>query len=90
MTSTCDMRAFYNMKFGKNNAQVYVNISNLFNHLNQVSVYNDSGLAGYTNYEIDALNQNTGEYVNSVSDWFNNETYYSNPRRIEVGVRYDF
>ncbi len=90
ITSTFDMRAYYTLNVGKNNAQIYMNISNLFNHLNHVNVYNDSGVADYTNYETDAANQNTGEYVNSIRDWFNNETYYSEPRRVEIGVRYDF
>jgi len=89
-TSTFDIKSYYNFKFGGNTAQVYVNISNLFNRLNQVGIYNDSGVADYTTYESDAANQNTGEYVNSITDWFNNETFYSNPRRVEVGMRYDF
>ena len=89
-TSSFDMRAFYTLSIGKNKAQIYMNISNLFNQLNHTTVYNDSGVANYTNYETDATNQNTSEYINSIEDWFNNETYYSNPRRIEMGVRYDF
>jgi len=90
MTSTFDMRAFYTLSAGKNKAQIYINISNLFNRLNHTNVYNDSGVANYTSYELDAESQNTGEYINSIEDWFNNETYYSSPRRIEMGVRYDF
>ena len=90
ITSTFDMRAFYTLSAGKNKAQIYINISNLFNHLNHTNVYDDSGVANHTNYELDAISQNTGEYINSIEDWFNNETYYSSPRRLEMGVRYDF
>ena len=67
-----------------------MNVFNLFDHLNHINVYNDSGVADYTTYESDAMEQNTGEHINSIEDWFNNETFYSNPRRVEIGMRYDF
>ena len=58
--------------------------------INQTNVYSDSGVADYTTYASDAASQNTGEYINSIDDWFTNETFYSNPRRVELGMRYDF
>ena len=90
MTSTFDLKSYYILNLGSNTMQIYCNIFNLFNQLNQVNVYNDSGVADYTTYELDANQQNTGEYINTIQEWFNNETYYSNPRRIELGIRYDF
>ena len=90
ITSTFDIRSYYLLNIGGNSIQVYLNISNLFNNLNHTNVYNDSGVADYTTYESDAINQNTGEYVNSIQEWFNNETFYSNPRRVEIGMRYEF
>ena len=89
-TSNFDIKSYYNFSLGDNSVQFYLNISNLFNHLNQSSVYDDSGVADYTTYALDAQTQNTGEYVNSIEDWFRNETFYSNPRRLEIGMRYDF
>ena len=64
--------------------------NNVFDVLNQYTVYNDSGSANYTRWQKIAEMQNTGEYVNSISDWFKNETFYSNPRRIEIGLTYVF
>ena len=58
--------------------------------MNHSNVYNDSGVANYTTYQEQANNQNTGEYINTIEEWFNNETYYSNPRRFEIGLKYDF
>ena len=78
------------LQVGKQKAQLYISILNLLNQLNHTNIYNDSGVADYTTYELDAIEQNTGEYINSIQEWFNNETYYSNPRRIEMGIRYDF
>ena len=89
-TTNFDIKSYYNFKLGDNFIQVYFNISNLFNHLNQTNVYSDSGVADYTTYASDAASQNTGEYINSIDDWFTNETFYSNPRRVELGMRYDF
>ena len=90
VTSSVDLSSFFNLPLGSYDAQLYFNISNLFNRLNNLNVYNDSGVAHNTNYLQDALEQNTGEYVNSIENWYINETYYSNPRRVEIGVKYDF
>ena len=61
-----------------------------FDYLNHVNVYDDTGVADRTLYESQALDQNTDQLINTVRDWFENETYYSSPRRIEIGFRYDF
>ena len=68
-TTNFDVKSYYNFKLGDNFIQVYFNISNLFNHLNQTNVYSDSGVADYTTYASDAASQNTGEYINSIDDW---------------------
>ena len=89
MTSNVDLRTY--MSFPKlNGTKIYVNIFNLFDHLNHVNVYNDSGVADRTIYEQEALDQNTDELINTIEDYFNNETFYSSPRRIEVGFRIEF
>lgn len=61
-------------------------IINLFNIRNQVNVYNDSGRADYTIDEVIALRSNPPELVNSVGEYFRNPTFYSEPRRIELGL----
>ena len=90
MTSTFDFKSYYMFNIGAQSLQIYFNIFNLFDRLNQSNVYDDSGVADYTTYQEQAISQNTGEYINTVEQWFNNETYYSNPRRIEIGIKYDF
>ena len=90
MTSTFDLKSYYIFELNGYNLQIYFNIFNLFDRLNQLNVYDDTGVSNYTTYEQQAISQSTGEYVNTIEDWFNNETYYSNPRRIELGFKYDF
>ena len=35
--------------------------------------------------EQDAFDQNTDQLINSIEEWFDDETYYSSPRRVEIG-----
>ena len=63
---------------------------NLFDQLNQYGVYADTGVADRTKYLSIATSQNTSEFYNSVHDWFKNETFYSNQRRIEIGMSIAF
>jgi len=75
---------------GIKGAKIYMNVFNLFDHLNHINVYNDSGVADKTQEETQALNQGTSQVINSISKWYDNETYYSSPRRIEIGFRFEF
>ncbi len=84
-----DLRSYFILPV-LDNIRCYINIFNLFDTLNQVNVYNDSGRADRTGYEQDAINYNTDELINTVEEWFDNETFYSNPRRVEIGFRYEF
>ncbi len=85
-----DLRSYYRLGFGNHNMTFFVRIENLFDKLNHTNVYDDSGVADRTNQIQIALDQNTPEFVNSVNEWFTNETFYSRPRRIEFGVTYEF
>ena len=69
---------------------LFIKANNVFDVLNQYTVYDDSGSANYTRWQKIAEMQNTGEPINSISDWFQNETFFSNPRRIEIGITYAF
>ncbi len=89
MTFNIDLKG--TLKFKKiNKLMMYFNIYNLFDNLNHLNVYNDTGRADRTYYLNEALSQNTSQIINSVYDWFNNETFYSSPRRLEIGFRYEF
>ena len=69
---------------------LFLRVENLFDRLTQNSVYDDSGVADRTNQIQIAKDQNTPEFINTVDEWFNDETFYSRPRRIEIGVTYEF
>ena len=88
-TWNVDVRSYFNISKSAN-MKFYINVFNLFDHLNHVNVYDDTGRADRTLYESQALDQNTDQLINTIEDWFDNETFYSSPRRIEIGFRYDF
>ena len=85
-----DLRASKNINFRGIKITIFTRVKNLFDRLNETFVYNDSGQAGYTRYKKLAEAQNTNESVNTLDEWFNNETFYSNPRRIELGFEINF
>lgn len=87
-TFTVDSRMYYRFTLsGKFPMEIYLRIQNLFDTLNETNVYDETGRAGFTTDEarIEALNVSTP--INSIHEWFTNSTYYSEPRRIELGMR---
>jgi hypothetical protein len=56
----------------------------LFDTLNELNVYGDSGTADFTINEF--LRRNTDRIVNSIEEYYRNPTFYSEPRRIEFGA----
>ena len=90
ITHSVDLRASREIKLNKFRINLFLRIKNLFDHLNENIVYDDSGEAGYTRKLKIAESQNTDEVINTLHDWFNNETFYSNPRRIEIGFDVKF
>jgi outer membrane receptor protein involved in Fe transport len=87
ITWNVDFKGFYTPF---KNATLFIRVENVFDYLNQHGVYDDSGKADFTRWENIAKSQNTDEAVNTIHSWFNNETFYSMPRRIEFGVTYGF
>ncbi len=90
LTWNVDVRAYYSIQLMRNRITMFIRIENLFDHLNHLNVYDDSGVADETKDIAIAISQNTHEYVNTIKEWYRNETFYSLPRRIEFGVDYAF
>ncbi len=90
-TFNIDLRAYKDFIFGKHRLSIFLRVYNLLDTKNQVNVYNDSGVADFTIAEYQALhNGNPTNLVNSVQDYYNNPSYYSEPRRIEFGTTFYF
>ena len=90
-TFNIDLRAYKDFDIGDNRLSIFLRVYNLLDTKNMTNVYNDSGVADYTIAEYLALtNGNPTNLVNSVQDYYNNPSYYSEPRRIEFGTTFYF
>jgi len=89
-TWTTDVRAYWKIPTPFGEMTGFLRVFNLFDRLNHWDVYDDSGVADVTNRIELAKNQNTPENVNTIEEWYRNETFYSTPRRIEIGLTYGF
>ena len=70
---------------------LFARVYNLFDIRNEVNVYNDSGTADFTIDEFTKRNDdNPDELVNTLDEYYRNPTFYSEPRRVEIGASFFF
>lgn len=82
-----DMRAYKDFVLGDFRLSLFARVYNLFDIRNQVNVYNDSGTADFTIDEFLRRNDdNPDRLVNSLDEYYRNPTFYSEPRRVELGA----
>ncbi len=65
---------------------LFIKVYNLFDTRNEIQVYNDTGRASYS-----LISQYTPENqgANTLTEFLTNPTYYSQPRRIILGMNYN-
>ena len=85
-----DLRAYRDFRLGPGKLSLFIRILNLFDTLNEVNVYDDTGRAGETRDQEKALATNPPQSINTVEAYYINPTHYSEPRRIETGFTYSF
>ncbi len=90
ITLNLDLNIYYKFKVFNKESQVFLRVQNVLDHLNQSGVYDKTGVADFTPDEQQVRNLNVDESVNTVEEWFRNETFYSEPRRIELGLGLNF
>ena len=79
-----DLRLFKQMRFGKVQNTFFLKVYNLFDRRNEITVYDDTGRAAYS-----LVSHYIGErqgHVNSLEEWLKRPDYYSEPRKVVVGV----
>ncbi|MFZ2323035.1 MAG: TonB-dependent receptor [Ignavibacteriaceae bacterium] len=67
---------------------VFLKIYNLFDTLNEINVYTDTGRSGYT-LEL-TRDQTAPRGVNTLQEYFTRPDYYSSPRQIVLGAELSF
>ncbi|MEP0861911.1 MAG: TonB-dependent receptor [Ignavibacterium sp.] len=81
-----DLRAYKDIQLGFMKISFFTRVYNLFDIQNQVNVYNDSGTADFTIDEYLRRREGNPELVNTLDEYYRNPTFYSEPRRMEVGA----
>ena len=85
-----DVRLYKSFKFEDVKFLVFLRVDNIFDALNELDVYGDTGTATKTYDEDRARQSGVREYVNTITDYFNHPNNYSEPRRIEFGTTIEF
>jgi outer membrane receptor for ferrienterochelin and colicin len=85
-TLNVDAKLYKDFYVGDLRLSLFARINNLFDIKNQVNVYNDSGTADFTLDEYLRKRQGLPAVVNTVDEYYTNPTFYSEPRRVEIGA----
>ncbi|MFH0990865.1 MAG: TonB-dependent receptor [bacterium] len=85
-----DLRGYYEVQLASMKMVFFTRINNLFDIRNEYGVFDDTGRAGFTSDESRARLTNPKEYINTLTEWFRIPTFYSEPRRVELGMNLEF
>lgn len=70
--------------------RIFMNIQNIFDTKNENTVYGDTGRAGKTIYEANAILREQGSpeplRPNTIQEYYNRPDWYSTPRNIQFGI----
>ena len=88
-TFRMDTKFFKNIKLGRLQGKVYVNIFNLTDRRNENYVYGDTGTSNET------IEKNRAEIIspfeplrpNTIDQYFNRPDWYDEPREIQMGLQ---
>jgi len=85
-----DLRVYKDFEISPLLLTVFLRVFNLFDANNPVNVYNDSGDPYFTFAKLEAQRINPTLYNNTLNEFYTDPTYFSDPRRIELGFGLNF
>ena len=86
-----DLRLYKDIPIGETTISVFLKVFNLLDLDNPTTVYDNSGDSQFTFDQLDAEKINPKLYNGiTLDDFYTRADYYSEPRRVEVGVSYNF
>ncbi len=85
-----DLRAYKDFQIGDFYLSVFLKVFNLLDLDNARGVYGDTGDPYFTFGKYEAQKIKPTLYYNSLDDLYTNPGYFSEPRRVEVGVTVNF
>jgi len=85
-----DLRVYKDIDLSPILLTVFLRVFNLFDSNNPVNVYTDSGDPYFTFAKLEAERINPNLYNNTLDQYYTDPTYFSEPRRIELGLGLNF
>ncbi|MEJ2635408.1 MAG: TonB-dependent receptor [Calditrichia bacterium] len=82
-----DLRVSRQIMLWNNSFNLFLKVYNVFDRKNEMDVYTDTGRAGYS-----LVSQFLGDrvgHINTLNEWLQRPDFYSEPRRIFVGINFD-
>ena len=89
-TTGIDLQGYYVFPVGGLRFIAFARIFNVLDTRNEYGVYDDTGRAGFTTDKARAEAINPEMPVNSLDQWYTQPSFYSEPRRIELGLNMEF
>ena len=81
------MNLFKSFPVGKNKLLLTATVQNVLDIKNEDGVYDDTGRAGYTIVENEAVEVPS---INTLAEVYPDPSKYSRPRLVKLGVSYEF
>ena len=85
-----DLRVYKDIDLSPLTMTIFLRVFNLFDANNPVTVYTDSGDPYFTFAKLEAQRINAQSINSSLDEYYTNPTYFSDPRRIELGLGLNF
>jgi len=85
-----DLRAYYELRIEPVKFVLFARVFNLLDIRNENGVYDDTGRSGFTTDQDRVLLTNPRQLINTLAAWYRRPNYYSEPRRIELGMNLEF
>lgn len=85
-----DLRAYKDFPVGENYISIFARVMNLLDWDNATGVNSDTGDPYYTISRTEADRINPNMYYNTLDEIFMNTGFFSQPRRVEFGLSYNF
>ncbi|MBT8380137.1 MAG: TonB-dependent receptor [Ignavibacteria bacterium] len=85
-----DLRVYKDFEISSSLLTVFLRVINLFDSENAVNVYGDSGDPFFTFAKLEAQRINPTLYNNTLDELYTDPTFFSEPRRVEIGFAFNF
>ncbi len=85
-----DLRAYKDIPLASTTLTIFVKIYNVLDSNNPRGVYGDTGDPFFTFGKLEAQKINPKLYYNTLDELYTNPGFFSEPRRVELGISYNF